>query len=96
MPNSPWNDKSSGSDVELFLRYIHKPNTVIEKIMDDVLSIPATEAVCERLFRICSGIARRNYVTKIKPETVQTLTTLHYFREAAIALLSHKDVVAHL
>ena len=71
-------------------------SSVVEKIMDDVLSIPATEAVCERLFRICSGIARRNYVTKIKPETVQTLTTLHYFREAAIALLSHEDVVAHL
>ena len=53
------------------------PTSAIEKLLADVLSIPATEAVCERLFRISSGIARRNYVTNIKPTTVKTLTTFY-------------------
>ena len=53
------------------------PTSAIEKLLDDVLSIPATEAVCERLFRISSGIARRNYVTNIKATTVRTLTTFY-------------------
>ena len=53
------------------------PTSAIEKLLADVLSIPATEAVCERLFRISSGIARRNYVTNIKATTVRTLTTFY-------------------
>ena len=62
--------------------------SALEKVMDDVLSISATEAVCERLFRICSGIARHNYVTNINPSTVQTLTLIHYFQKAVIAVVT--------
>ena len=72
------------------------PTSAIEKLLDDVLSIPATEAVCERLFRISSGIARRNYVTTINPVTVKTLTLLRYFGDAAIALFDNKDVLPYL
>ena len=72
------------------------PTSAIEKLLNDVLSIPATEAVCERLFRISSRIVRRNYVTNIKPTTVKTLTILRSFGDAAIALLDNKDVLPYL
>ena len=70
--------------------------SALEKVMDDVLSISATEAVCERLFRICSGIARHNYVTNINPSTVQTLTLIHYFQKAVIAMTKGEDIVSNL
>ena len=72
------------------------PTSAIEKLLDDVISISATEAVCEWLFRIRSRIARRNYVTNIKPTTVKTLTILRYFGDGAFALLDNKDVLSYL
>ena len=51
----------------------------IQLLMEKVLCIPASEAVCERLFRLSSLFAKRQYVTNINNDTVNNVTFCKYY-----------------
>ena len=46
-------------------RIVYHQSSGIQAMMELVLSVPATEAVCERFFRHSSLFAKRQYVTNL-------------------------------
>ena len=48
-------------------------------MMDLVLSVPATEAVCERFFRHSSLFAKRQYVTNLNEETARDYSYIKHY-----------------
>ena len=49
-------------------------------MLEEVLSIAATEAVCERYFRICSTIVNKPYITSMNAETVNDMVFVRYHK----------------
>ena len=65
----------------------------IQLMMEMVLSIPATEAVCERFFRYSSLFTKRHYVTNLKESTVRDYTYIkHYFNQLWRLLANNEQV----
>ena len=48
----------------------------LQRLLEDVLLIAATEAICERFFHICSMITKRVYVTNLSERAVQRMSFL--------------------
>ena len=48
----------------------------LQRLFEDILSIAATETICERYFRICSMITKRVYVTNLSERAVQRMSFL--------------------
>ena len=56
-------------------------SSYIQMLMEKVLCVSASEAVCERLFRHSSLFAKRQYVTKLNNKTVHDITFIkHYLK----------------
>ena len=56
-------------------------SSYIQMLMEKVLCVSASEAVCERLFRHSSLFAKRQYVTKLNNDTVHDITFVkHYLK----------------
>ena len=52
----------------------------VQCMLEEVLSIAATEAVCERYFRICSTIVKKPYITNMNAETVNDMAFMRYYK----------------
>ena len=52
----------------------------VQCMLEEVLSIAATEAVCERYFRICSTIVKKPYITSMNAETVNDMAFMRYYK----------------
>ena len=56
-------------------------SSYIQMLMEKVLCVSASEAVCERLFCHSSLLAKRQYVTKLNNDTVHDITFVkHYLK----------------
>ena len=64
----------------------------LQRLLEDVLSIAATEAICERFFRICSMITKRAYVTNLSERTVQRMSFIRYYK-VEICNLIKKEIM---
>lgn len=67
-------------------------NTCTQEFLEVIISTPASEAVCERVFRKTSGIVRKSYLTNILPSTVSNLAYIDYYKEIMISILMNEDV----
>ena len=67
-------------------------NSCTQSFMEKIISTPATEACCERFFRITSQQTRRSYVTNIRPKTIGLLAYLQYYNDIIMSILDNKDI----
>ena len=65
----------------------------IQLLMEVVLSIPATEAVCERFFRYSSLFTKRQYVTRLKESTVRDYTFVKHYLNQLWRLIAKNEQV---
>ena len=80
-------------------KYINRNQTTrfhdksyIQMLMEKVLCVPASEAICERLFRHSSLFAKRQYVTKLNNSTVHDITFVkHYLKVIWDIFVEKKD-----
>ena len=68
----------------------------IECLAELVLSVSATEAVCERFFRQASLTVKRQYVTNMNNETVRSVAMIKYNRDVFDAICYGRDVLSVL
>ena len=61
--------------------------------MEVVLSIPATEAVCERFFRYSSLFTKRQYVTRLKESTVRDYSYVKHYLNQLWRLIAKNEKV---
>ena len=64
----------------------------VQCMLEEVLSIAATEAVCERYFRICSTIVKKPYITNMNAETVKDMAFMRYYKIPLCRLIQGKDM----
>ena len=64
----------------------------VQCMLEEVLSIAATEAVCERYFRICSTIVKKPYITSMNAETVKDMAFMRYYKIPLCQLIQGKDM----
>ena len=64
----------------------------LQRLLEDVLSIAATEAICERFFRICSMITKRAYVTNLSERTVQRMSFIRYYKVEVCNLIKKENM----
>ena len=69
------------------------PNPV-QCLLETVLSVPATEAVCERFFRQTSLTVKRQYVTNMSNDTLRSIAMIKYNRDVFYAMCYGKDVLS--
>lgn len=67
--------------------------TIIQRFLEYVMSIAASESVCERFFRIPSQIVKRSYVTNMKKTTVREYSFITYYQEIAVALCKGGNII---
>ena len=68
----------------------------LQRLLEDVLSIAATEAICERFFRICSMITKRAYVTNLSERTVQRMSFIRYYKVEVCNLIKKENMLNEL
>ena len=68
----------------------------LQRLLEDVLSIAATEAICERFFRICSMITKRAYVTNLSERTVQRMSFIRYYKVEICNLIKKENMLNEL
>ena len=68
----------------------------LQRLLEDVLSIAATEAICERFFRICSMITKRAYVTNLSERTVQRMSFIRYYKVEICNLVKKENMFNEL
>ena len=68
----------------------------LKRLLDDVLSIAATEAICECFFRICSMITKRAYVTNLSERTVQRMSFIRYYKVEICNLVKKENMFNEL
>ena len=68
----------------------------LQRLLEDVLSIAATEAICERFFRICSMITKRAYVTNLSERTVQRMSFIRYYKVEICNLVKKENMLNEL
>ena len=68
----------------------------IQCMLEEVSSIAATEAVCERYFRICSTIVKKPYITSMNAETVNDMVFVRYHKIPLCKLIQGKEMFSNL
>ena len=68
----------------------------VQCMLEEVLSIAATEAVCERYFRICSTIVKKPYITSMSAETVNGMVFVRYYKIPLCKLIQGKEMFSNL
>ena len=68
----------------------------LQRLLEDVLSIAVTEAICERYFRICSMITKRAYVTNLSERTVQRMSFIRYYKVEICNLIKKENMLNEL
>ena len=68
----------------------------LQRLLEDVLSIAATEAICERFFRICSMITKRVYVTNLSERTVMRISFICYYKVEICNLIKKENMLNEL
>ena len=68
----------------------------LQRLLEDVLSIAATEAICERFFRICSMITKRVYVTNLSERTVHRMSFIRYYKVEICNLIKKENMLNEL
>ena len=68
----------------------------VQCMLEEVLSIAATEAVCERYFRICSTIVKKPYITSMNAETVNDMAFMRYYKIPLCKLIQGKEMFSSL
>ena len=68
----------------------------VQCMLEEVLSIAATEAVCERYFRICSTIVKKPYITSMNAETVNDMASMRYNKIPLCKLIQGKELFSNL
>ena len=68
----------------------------VQCMLEEVLSIAATEAVCERYFRICSTIVKKPYITSMNAETVNDMVFVRYYKIPLCKLIQGKEMFSSL
>ena len=68
----------------------------VQCMLEEVLSIAATEAVCERYFRICSTIVNKPYITSMNAETVNDMVFVRYYKIPLCKLIQGKEMFSSL
>ena len=63
----------------------------LQRLLEDVLSIAVTEAICERYFRICSMITKRVYVTNVSERTVHRMSFIRYYKVEICNLIKKEN-----
>ena len=66
------------------------------RLLEDILSIAVTEAICERYFRICSMITKRAYVTNLSERTVQRMSFIRYYKVEICNLIKKENMFNEL
>ena len=61
-------------------------------MLEEVLSIAAMEAVCERYFRIFSTIVKKPYITTMNVEMVSHMAFMRYYIIPLCKLVQGKDM----
>ena len=59
--------------------------TIIQRFLEYVISIAASESACEQYVRITSQNVKRSYVTNMKKTTVREYSFITYYQEKAVA-----------
>ena len=72
---------------------IFNSRSYIQLLMEVVLSIPATEAVCERFFRYSSLFTKRQYVTRLKESTVRDYSYVKHYLNQLWRLIAKNEKV---
>lgn len=67
--------------------------TCIQRFLEYVMSIAASESACERFFRIPSQIVKRSYVTNMRKSTVKEYSFITYYQEMAVALCEGRNII---
>lgn len=68
----------------------------VQCLLETVLSVPATEAVCERFFRQTSLTVKRQYVTNMNDDTLRSIAMIKYKKDVFYAICYGKDVLSVL
>ena len=68
----------------------------LQRLLEDILSIAATEAICERYFRICSMITKRVYVTNLSERTVHRMSFIRYYKVEICNLIKKENMLNEL
>lgn len=68
----------------------------VECLAELVLSVSATEAICEHFFRQASLTVKRQYVTNMNNETVRSVAMIKYNRDIFYALCYGEDILSVL
>ena len=68
----------------------------LQRLLEGILSIAVTEAICERYFRICSMITKRVYVTNLSERTVQRMSFIRYYKVEICNLIKKENVLNEL
>ena len=68
----------------------------LQRLLEDILSIAVTEAICERYFRICSMITKRAYVTNLSERTVHRMSFIRYYKVEICNLIKKENMLNEL
>ena len=68
----------------------------VQCLLETVLSVPATEAVCERFFCQTSLTVKRQYVTNMNNDTLRSIAMIKYKKDVFYAIYYGKDVLSVL
>ena len=68
----------------------------LQRLLEDILSIAVTEAICERYFRICSMITKRVYVTNLSERTVHRMSFIRYYKVEICNLIKKENMLNEL
>ena len=64
----------------------------VQRMLEEMLSMTAMKAVCERYFRICSTIVKKPNITTMNAETVNDIAFLTYYKIPLCNLVQGKDM----
>lgn len=68
----------------------------LQRLLEDVLSIAVTEAICKRYFRICLMIRKRVYVTNLSERTVHRMSFIRYYKVEICNLIKKENMLNEL
>ena len=68
----------------------------LQRLLEDVLSIAATEAIYESYFRICSMITKIVDVTNLFERTVHRMSFIRYYKVEICNLIKKENMLNEL
>ena len=66
------------------------------RLLEGILSIAVTEAICERYFRICSIITKREYVTNLPKRIVMRISFIRCYKVEICNLIKKENMLNEL